>query len=195
MPGSSAGVLSETLAMAASSPDRLERVVHEHSRVLYAIAFSLLRNHHDSEEAVQETFIRFWRHRGRWALIRNRRAWLARAVWRAALDIRRARRVQADSSISLSESARAISRLRAAGLPADEIAARAEMAALLDRMIESLPEDLRHPLELSLAEELSSREISAILGVPEGSVRQRLWRARQILREKLAALIEGQHGR
>ena len=195
MPDPSEGVLSETYAMAVSSPDQLEAAVQEHSRQLYAIAYSVLRNHHDAEEAAQETFIRFWRHRKRWILIRDRRAWLARTVWRVALDMRRARQAGGGPPVSLGEPAEVLAKLRAAGLPADEIAARQEMEMLLDRLIESLPEELRHPLELSLAQELSSREISAILGVPEGSVRQRLWQARQILKEKLTALLEGKHGR
>ena len=195
MPESSEGVLSETFPIAAASTDEIETAVQEHSRFVYAVAYSVLRNHHDAEDAAQETFVRFWRHRRRWRLIRNRRAWLARTAWRGAIDSRRSNHAQNDSSIPLSESAETISRLRAAGAPADEIAGRKEMTDLLDRLVESLPEDLRNPLALSLAEELSSPEISAILGVPEGTVRQRLWQARKTLKEKLSVLLEGKHGR
>jgi RNA polymerase sigma-70 factor, ECF subfamily len=194
MPESSEGVLSETFPITAASTDKMETAVRQHSRFVYAIAYSVLRNHHDAEDAAQETFVRFWRHRRRWKLIRNPRAWLARTAWRVALDARK-KGARHDAAISLSESAQVIAQLRAAGTPADEIAARGEMAALLDRLIESLPEELRHPLALSLAEELSSAEIAALLGIPEGTVRQRLWQARQILKEKLSVLLEGKHGR
>ena len=195
MPKSSEGVLSETFPIVAASTDEMESAVREHSRFVYAVAYSVLRNHHDAEDAAQETFIRFWRHRRRWRLIRNRRAWLARTVWRVALDSRRKRHAQTDSATPLSKSAEAISRLRAAGMPADEIASHKEMTELLERLIESLPEDFRNPMALSLAGELSSPEIAAILGIPEGTVRQRLWQARQILKEKLSVLLEGKHGR
>ncbi len=195
MPESSEGVLSETFPITAASTDEMESVVRQHSRFVYAIAYSVLRNHHDAEDAAQETFVRFWRHRRRWRLIRNPRAWLARTAWRVALDARKKRHAQDDLSVSLSESAEVISQLRAAGAPADEIAARGEMTALLDRLIDSLPEELRNPLALSLVEELTSPEIAAILGIPEGSVRQRMWQARQILKEKLSVLLEGKHGR
>ena len=195
MPESSEGVLSDIYPIAAASTDEMETAVREHSRFVYAIAYSVLRNHHDAEDAAQETFVRFWRHRRRWRLIRNRRAWLARTAWRVALDSRRKRRALDDSSIPLSESVEAILRLEAEGTPADEIAGRKEMAALLERLIDSLPEELRHALTLSLAEELTSPEIAAILRIPEGSVRQRLWQARQILKEKLSVLLEGKHER
>jgi RNA polymerase sigma-70 factor, ECF subfamily len=192
---SSEGLLSETFPIAAGSTDEMEIAVREHSRFVYAIAYSILHNHQDAEDAAQETFVRLWRHRRRWKLIRNQRAWLGRTAWRLALDARRKRHAQEDSSISLSESAEAIARLRAEGVPADEIAGHKETTALVDRLIESLPEDLRHALVLSLTEELTSPEISAILGIPEGSVRRRLWQARQILKEKLSVLLEEKHGR
>ena len=124
MPESSEGVLSETFPITAASTDEMESAVRQHSRFVYAIAYSVLRHHHDAEDAAQETFVRFWRHRRRWSLLRNRRAWLARTAWRVALDARKKRHAQDDSSVSLSESVEAISQLRAAGMPADEIAAR-----------------------------------------------------------------------
>ena len=58
-------------------------------------------------------------------------------------------------------------------------------------MIDALPEELRQPLALSGVEELSSREIAKVMGIPEGTVRTRLARARQILRQKLSALKAG----
>jgi RNA polymerase sigma-70 factor, ECF subfamily len=194
MPDTSEGVLSETFPIAAAT-DQMETAVREHSRFVYAVAYSVLQNHHDAEEAAQETFVRYWRHRRRWRLIRNRRAWLARTAWRVAMDARRNRSRKNDAAISLSECVEAILNLRAAGTPADEIAGRKEMSALLKRLIDSLPENLRHPLALSLAEDLTAPEISAILRIPEGSVRQRLWQARQILKEKLSVVLEDKHER
>lgn len=194
MPKTSEGALSETFPAVATSTDVLETAVREHAGFVYAIAYSLLRNHHDAEDTTQETFARYWRRRKRWILIRNQRAWLARTAWRAALDMKRARHWQENSAISLSECGEAIAQLRAEGMPPDEIAAREEMTVLLNRLIESLPEELRHPLTLAVAGELSSPEISAILRIPEGSVRQRLWHARRVLKEKLAGLLEGSHG-
>lgn len=193
MPESSEGVLSETFPVAAASTDPMEAAVREHSRFVYAIAYSLLRNRQDAEDAAQETFVRFWRHRRRWRLIRNPRAWLARTAWRVALDSRKKRGSRDDISISINECVEAVSRLRAAGATADEIAGRKEMAALLERLIESLPENLRAPMALSLAEDITSPEIANVLGIPEGTVRQRLWQARQILKEKLSILIEEKH--
>ncbi len=57
-------------------------------------------------------------------------------------------------------------------------------------MIDALPEELRVPLVLSTFDELNSREIGRVLDVPEGTVRTRLQRARQMLRQKIGAIEE-----
>ena len=53
-------------------------------------------------------------------------------------------------------------------------------------MIAALPEKLREPLILSTIEEMSPREVAATLGINEAAVRSRVFRARQILKDKLA---------
>ena len=67
----------------------LEAMVRQHARFVFQIAYLLLRNHHDAEDATQETFVRVWRHRNRLPEVRDQRAWLARIAWRVALDRRR----------------------------------------------------------------------------------------------------------
>ena len=91
---------------------------------------------------------------------------------------------------SLDDVATAVATLRSSGAAADDIAAGNEMAALLERLITSLPEDLREPLVLSTVEEMSSADIAAVLDIPDATVRNRIFRARQLLREKLAAILE-----
>ncbi len=194
MPFAGESVLSEPLPIAESHADEIEGVVREHSRIVYRIAWAVLRNHHDAEDAVQETFLRFLRHRQSWPAIRDKRAWLAQAAWHVAIDFHRKGRGQRPE-VGLNEAVAAVSRLRAAGASADDIASRHEMNDLLHRLIQGLPGDLRDTLQLSLAEELTSAEIGALLGIPEGSVRQRLWKARQILRARLSAVLEGNHAR
>jgi RNA polymerase sigma-70 factor (ECF subfamily) len=56
-------------------------------------------------------------------------------------------------------------------------------------MIVARPEKLRQPLILSTLEEMSPREVAETLGINEAAVRSRVFRARQILREKLAGRI------
>ena len=183
-------ILSASVSTAEASGDEFDATVREQARLVYKVAFSVLRNHHDAEDVAQETFLRFLRQRKRWADIRDRRAWLATVAWRVALD-----RKRMPAELTLEDAAEVVSRLRAAGAAVDEIASSREMMAILERLVGSLPRDLRETLVLSATEELSSAEISHVLGVPEGSVRTRLLRGREILRQKLAALLEPKHAR
>lgn len=183
-------ILSEALLSADAGDREFEATIHAHARYIYHVALAALRNHHDAEDAVQETFMRFLRQKRNWAAIRNPRAWLARTAWRVALD--RRRRTEA---VSLEEAAGVIETLRAAGGSAEEVAGHAQMLALVERLIASLPKELRDPLTLSTVEELTSAEIGELLGIPEGSVRERVSRARTLLSEKLAGLMEKSRGR
>jgi RNA polymerase sigma-70 factor (ECF subfamily) len=183
-------ILSQALLSADAKDREFEAAVHEHSRYVYRVAQVVLRNHHDAEDAVQETFLRFLRQQPNWSSIRNLRAWLARTAWRVALDRRR----QAPP-VSLDEAAEAVANLRAGGASAEEIASHAQMLALVERLIGTLPKDLRDPLTLSTVQEMTSAEIGEVLEIPEGSVRERVSRARTLLSEKLSGLMEKNRGR
>lgn len=178
-------VLQEALPIAHAAEDELEALVRDHSRFLYRVCYSVLRNHHDAEDAAQVTFLRVLRNLRKLPEVRDRRAWLARIAWRVALDRRRRA-----PELPLEDAAGAVRELRAAGLSADQIAADSQMSALLERLIVSLPRELREPLLLSTVEEMTSADIAAVLGLPDASVRTRLFRARQLLREKLAGILE-----
>ena len=183
-------ILSRSVATTEAGCDELEHAVREEGRLVYKVAYSVLRNHHDAEDVAQETFLRFLRHRKHWPEIRDRRAWLARVAWRAALD-----RKRAPAGIPLEDAAEAVSKLRADGAGVDEIAATHQMMSLVGRLIGSLPSELREALTLSATEELTSAEIAQVLGIQEGAVRNRLFRAREMLRQKLAVLMEPRHAR
>lgn len=161
----------------------VEAIVREYAGFVYRVAFSVLRNHHDAEDATQETFVRVLKHARELADVRDRKPWLARIAWRIAVDKRRRLPEQ-----SLDEAAEAGIEFAVSGPGAEQAAVAENMRALLERMVESLPRDLREVVALSTVEELSSAEAAQVLGIPEASVRTRLFRARQMLKSKLLAL-------
>jgi len=168
---------------AESTAEQVEAIVRQHAKLVYQVVFAALRHPQEAEDAVQETFIRVWKHASELSRVVNIRAWLARIAWRIASDWRRKHlKPVVISGDDLSE-------LPAAGASAEEDMIRAQQIALLERMIGMLPDDLREVVELSTVDELTSVEIGHALGIPESSVRGRLVRARQLLREKVQALL------
>jgi len=124
--------------------------------------------------------------------VRNPKTWVARVAWTAALD-RRSSRARAAANEAVEEP-EVLAQIADENLAADEQLAGKQLQGLLAQMIAALPEDLRHPLELSTVQELNSAEIAEIMNIPESSVRTRLMRARKRLREKLSAVLEAKHG-
>lgn len=62
--------LKPALAMEIAAPT-IETLVADHSRMVFRIAYSILRNHHDAEDAAQECFLRVWKHKDRFHEIGN----------------------------------------------------------------------------------------------------------------------------
>jgi RNA polymerase sigma-70 factor (ECF subfamily) len=151
-------------------------LVERQWRFAYKVAWAVLRQAEDAEDAAQEMFLRIFRTQA-WRGLRDERAFVARAAWRAAVDRLRQRRPDAEL-----EDDRVAEEIP--GPEATAVAANWEAA--VHRLIDHLPEDLRQPLALSA--EMNSREIAAVMGIPEGTVRTRLMRARAVLREKIAAM-------
>ena len=155
----------------ASHSAAFEQIVTTHARLIHKIALAVTRNADDAEDVVQETFLHLYKTPG-WPRISDHRAYLARVAWRIA--IRRRTRPSEELSINLPEAS--------AGPEREAIGRQAE--SVLHVMIDRLPEKLRQPLILTAIEELSSREVAAILGIPEGSVRRRVHSARELLRRQ-----------
>ena len=168
----------------ARGQDVLEDLVRQHARLVYRIAHAALGSHHDAEDASQETFLRVLRYSHTLASVQNPKTWLARIAWRVAVD--RSKRRGSKREISLEDPDAPLEEARSADAPADQAMHGSQFGARLERIIAALPEKLRQPLILSALEEMSPREVAATLGTNEAAVRARVFRARQILREKLA---------
>jgi RNA polymerase sigma-70 factor, ECF subfamily len=166
----------------------LEDLVRKHSRLVYRISYAALRSHHDAEDATQETFLRVLRYSHKLATVDDPKTWLARIAWRVAVD--RCKQRGRKREIPLENPEKPVAELPSAGAPADHAIHGSQVGALLDRLIAALPEKLREPLVLSALEEMLPREVAATLGINEAAVRSRLFRARRILKEKLAERVE-----
>jgi RNA polymerase sigma-70 factor, ECF subfamily len=171
----------EFMARAQPEEDLLEVAVRDHARLVYRIAYSVLRNPAEAEDAVQEAFLRVLRHDKKMAGVRDQKAWLAQIAWRVAVE----RRSHVARDAARTEEAG--DNLLSPGPGADRVLLDKERSEVMQRLIAALPDQLRDPLVLSTLEELSPREAGAMLGISEAAVRSRAFRARQILRERMVA--------
>jgi RNA polymerase sigma-70 factor (ECF subfamily) len=165
-----------------SVEDPLEREfagrLRESSTLAFRVAYGVLRHREDAEDVAQEAFVRA--HRG-FAQLRDRdrfRAWLVRTTWRLAIDRIRndRRRVAREQAV---EPAREPS--------VEQTAAERERARVLWQAIDELPEKLRMAIVLAAIEGHDVAEVARLLEIPAGTVKSRLFLARQQLAEKLCS--------
>ncbi len=146
----------------------------------FRIAQGVLRNAADAEDVAQEALLKAFRSFHRLRDPRRFRAWLVRITFRMALDRRRSakRREQRETDWSKPEQ-------RSLPPTAEDLAASSEFQVRLERAMEELPEKLRLVLLLSALQGYTLEEISAMLAIPVGTVKSRLFFARKQLAEKL----------
>src|SRR3984885_8944388 len=171
---------------AVGRDERFEEMVGRQARFLFQVAFGLLRNRQDCEDAVQEAFLKLYRGEA-WLRIENEKGFLARTVWRVALDHlpKPAERMTDVAEMQLAATGEG-------GASPEQNVVDEDERALLRRLIDGLPEELRQPLVLSSVEEMTSREVAEAMGIPEGTVRTRVMRARTELRRRFLTMKEGQ---
>ena len=147
---------------------------------MFRVAYALLRNSYDADDVVQETFLKIYR-AGAWEGIKDENAFLARTAWRIAINKlprKRNERQNVPTDVEIPSTDTSPEGTAIAG----------DLHATVHRLIDALPAELRRPLALSTVQELNSREIATVMGVAEGTVRTRVMRAREILKQKLAAV-------
>jgi RNA polymerase sigma-70 factor (ECF subfamily) len=171
-------IASVLLNMEEDLKQEFETRIAETGTLAYRVAFSVLRNSEDAEDVAQEAFAKAYR---RFEQLRDRdrfRAWLVRLTWRMAINRTRSdrRRIARESAAELRRSAEPS--------PVQSVIER-ERAERLWRAIDMLPEKLRIVIVLAGIEENDVRQIATLLRLPEGTVKSRLFLARQRLKELL----------
>ena len=149
---------------------------------LYNYARWLTRDPIESEDLVQETYLKGLRGFGSFAPGTNFRAWMYRILRNTFLTSRSG--LRATPPLSIDDDPDQFEQIRVAETPESLFLARADMEAL-GLAIESLPLPFREVLVLSDVENMSYRDIAETLSIPIGTVTSRLIRARQKVRNTL----------
>ncbi|MDG3012510.1 RNA polymerase sigma factor SigE [Rhodococcus sp. D2-41] len=158
-----------------------EELVREHGDRVYRLAYRLAGNAHDAEDLTQETFIRVFRSLSSYQA-GTFEGWLHRITTNLFLDmVRRRNRIRMEA---LPED---YDRVPATDPDPEQIYHDANLDPDLQRALDALAPEFRAAVVLCDIEGLSYEEIGTTLGVKLGTVRSRIHRGRQALREHLAA--------
>jgi len=166
----------ETLAKRAAAGDMsaFEDLVDRHRMAVYRLARSITGNHHDADDAAQETFLRVYRGLGSYDPDRPFKPWLKRIAYNTSLNTVRARKSSSRGFVDVDlpevedQSPRQLERMEAK-----------QSIAGVDHAVQTLPSELRATLLLRAVEGMSYKDIATAMGVKIGTVMSRLSRARE----------------
>ena len=158
--------------------EEFERIVREFQDKIFRLAFSMLGDRAAAEETAQDVLFRVWKGLPRFRAESSLSTWIYSITRNACLTARGRGGLRA---VSLEEPATRLEAERrvAAGWPT---ARSLDAGALLDR----LPAKYRHVVALFYMQEKSYDEVARMLGLPVGTVKTYLFRARKSLAMELA---------
>jgi RNA polymerase sigma-70 factor (ECF subfamily) len=152
----------------------------------------LLRDRTEAEDVAQEAFVKAYRALGSFRGDSAFYTWLYRIAVntaRNALAARQRRPLEYEAGLSESEQSAMESRMRHTDTP-EATALSEEIHQAVNRAIGALPEDLRTAIVLREVEGLSYEEIAAAMDCPVGTVRSRIFRAREAIDRVLEPLVD-----
>jgi RNA polymerase sigma-70 factor (ECF subfamily) len=163
-------------------------IMQRHNRRLYRIARSILRNNTEAEDAVQDAYVSAFTHLASYRGESTLATWLSRIVMNEALGRLRQRRHTVD--IAALESVRSEADIIQFPLstPSDDperTMAQRQILQLVEQATDNLPEVFRLVLVTRVIEGMSVEETSELLGIKPETVKTRLHRARQLVRDQL----------
>jgi RNA polymerase sigma-70 factor (ECF subfamily) len=167
-----------------------EALVRRHERRVFRVAVAILGNAEDAEEAMQDTFLKAFRHLGQFRDARFT-TWLTRIAVNAAIEKRKTRK----NFVPLSESENVGEQF----LPKhfapwksnpEQVFGKQEIHRLAEEATQALPDIYRTAFVLRDVQGLSAEEAAEALDLTVPALKSRLLRGRLMMRERLAATLE-----
>ena len=170
-------------AVLAGEHETFAELVERYERLVFSFLLTRLNDLQEVEDIVQETFVKAFRHLASFDCERRFAAWLLTIARNLLIDSRR-KAGRSVASTNLVNEVMLTDSAREAGSQPSEIVVRRERFRSIVVMIQELPEELRTPFLMRVINELPYQEIAEILDVPLQTVKNRIFKARGILREK-----------
>lgn len=162
----------------AGNQDSFAEIVTRYKKLIYSIVYNMIRDKQEVNDIAQEVFIRIYKSLNRYNPEYKFSTWSVKIATNLCLDVLRKKRVDSTS----------IDEIEGVSIDTDTPEARflrKEKSERIRRAIEGLPDKYRIPVVLFHQNNLSYEEMAKVLNEPMTIIKNRLYRARLMLREKL----------
>ena len=186
--------------LAAGDAETFNELVRRFHGSLYRLAVRLVRNEHDAQEIVQESFLAAYEGRAQFQGRSKVRTWLLSITYHKAVDCLKLRTRDAWSLTGnieespLWERADKVGEFTDWGQNPEQYFQRGQLLETLERALREVPAESRAVFELRDMQGMSSKEVAETLGISEGAARVRLHRVRQYLMGRLQGLFGPESG-
>ncbi|MDX1582718.1 MAG: sigma-70 family RNA polymerase sigma factor [Thermoanaerobaculia bacterium] len=179
-------------AILSGEQERFAELVERYERRLVNYVYRMIRNYEDAHDLAQEIFIKVYMALDRYDPKYKFSTWIFRIAQNAAIDQIRKKTLPEES---LTKPDRDSGGERQMQIEADVVSPyravfNVEMAGAIESAVQNLPEDYRELIELRHFAELSYDEIAEVKQLPLGTVKNKLFRARNMLKEQLDQYME-----
>jgi RNA polymerase sigma-70 factor (ECF subfamily) len=162
-------------------------LVEQYQNLVFCVIRRVFREDEDVEDVCQEVFIKVHQHLARFKFQSKLSTWIAQITYRTALNY-----LKKQKRNLISVPTKPIEDVFLSSENIEQKLNDLDVAAYLDKLIAQLPEQYKLVLTLYHLKEFSYQEIEVITGMPEGTVKSYLFRARKMLKDKLANYLKNE---
>jgi len=163
-------------------------LVKQYEKLVTFMICRLVQNEEDTKDLCQEVFIKVYRHLGSFKFQSKLSTWIAQIAYGTAINHLK----KVSGKRSLTDDIADFENYHKTTEDPESILSKKNTSAFIHQQIEKLPVHYRTVLTLYHLNEFSYQEIEGITGMPEGTVKNYLFRARKLLKEKLEHCIQYQ---
>lgn len=159
-------------------------LVKQYEKLVFHVVQRIVPRPEDVEDISQEVFIKVYKRLDTFSYESKLATWIARIAYLTAIDyLRKFQPINTDS-------AQPFDQVYFTQQTPEQVLIQTDIGLYVHKLIDSLPESYRVVLTLYHLEEFSYSEIEAITGMPEGTVKNYLFRARKLLKDKLGIFLK-----
>ncbi|MBF0546462.1 MAG: RNA polymerase sigma factor [Candidatus Riflebacteria bacterium] len=158
-------------------------IINKYERLVYSYLLPQVRTLQEVEDIAQETFLKAYRHLSSFEVEKKFSAWLMKIAKNILNDFNRKKFQNSSKSSQKNDEIENSTKNEETFSPDQRIELKEEFKSTFKNIL-LLPEELRIPFLLKVLQEMSYEEIGELLDIPIQTVKNRIFKARQALKEK-----------
>lgn len=176
--------------------DLFRELINRYQRLVSHIVFRMVTNQEDREELCHEVFIKVYQNLSKFQFKSKLSTWIGKIAYNSSINHLRKEKIQLyqdlESPEQKNDSCDFEESIYSDDKSPDHLSEQKDRIRQIGKLVDSLPEHYKSILTMYHMDELSYKEIAEITELPEGTVKSHLFRARNILKDKIVSQYQGE---